>query len=99
MGRFSAAAACILSRKMCNGIGAATTSTFGRRCVPSFSGHDPVTHACKARPLTVVGWTSLSVIVIVCLHNDDSFRFVLLCDFIHFQVVGCFVINSILTLI
>ena len=32
----------------------------------SFSwGHDPFTHACKARPLTVVGWTSLSVIVIV----------------------------------
>ena len=34
----------------------------------SFSwGHDPFTHACKARPLTVVGWTSLSVIVIVML--------------------------------
>ena len=32
----------------------------------SFSrGHDPFTHACKARPLTVVEWTSLSVIVIV----------------------------------
>ena len=28
-------------------------------------GHDPITHACKARPLTVVGWTSLSVIVVV----------------------------------
>ena len=27
--------------------------------------HDTFTHACKARPLTVVGWTSLSVIVIV----------------------------------
>ena len=28
----------------------------------SFSrGHDPSAHACKARPLTVVGWTSLSV--------------------------------------
>ena len=27
--------------------------------------HDPFTRACKARPLTVVGWTSLSVIVIV----------------------------------
>ena len=26
-------------------------------------GHDPFTHACKARPLTVVRWTSLSVIV------------------------------------
>ena len=27
----------------------------------SFSwGHDPYTHAGKARPLTVVGWTSLS---------------------------------------
>ena len=28
----------------------------------SFSrGHDPFAHACKARPLTIVGWTSLSV--------------------------------------
>ena len=28
----------------------------------SFSwGHDPFTHACKARPLTDVGWTFLSV--------------------------------------
>ena len=27
--------------------------------------YDPYTHACKARPLTTVGWTSLSVIVIV----------------------------------
>ena len=24
-------------------------------------GHDPFAHACKARPLTIVGWTSLSV--------------------------------------
>ena len=32
----------------------------------SFSrGYDPYTHACKARPLTTVGWTSLSVIVFV----------------------------------
>ena len=31
----------------------------------SFSwGHDPFPHACKARSLTVVGWTSLSGIVI-----------------------------------
>ena len=28
-------------------------------------GYDPYTHACKARPPTTVGWTSLSVIVIV----------------------------------
>ena len=28
-------------------------------------GHDPFTHACKAKPLAVVGWTSLSVIVVV----------------------------------
>ena len=28
----------------------------------SFSrGYDPHTHACKAKPLTIVGWTSLSV--------------------------------------
>ena len=28
----------------------------------SFSrGHDPFAHACQARPLTIVGWTSLSV--------------------------------------
>ena len=32
----------------------------------SFSwSHDPFTHACKARPVTVVGWTSLGVIVII----------------------------------
>ena len=28
-------------------------------------GHDPYTHACKARPPSTDGWTSLSVIVIV----------------------------------
>ena len=28
-------------------------------------GNDPYTHACKARPLSTDGWTSLSVIVIV----------------------------------
>ena len=32
----------------------ALTETFSR-------GHDPFTRACKARPLTIVGWTSLSV--------------------------------------
>ena len=31
----------------------------------SSRGYDPYTHACRARPLTTVGWTSLSVIVIV----------------------------------
>ena len=38
-------------------------------------GYDPYTHACKARPLTTVGWTSLSVIVIVIARTlgDDSF--------------------------
>ena len=28
-------------------------------------GYDPYTHACKARPLTTVGRTSLSVIIII----------------------------------
>ena len=32
-------------------------------------GYDPNTHARKARPLTTVGWTSLSVIVIVSVAN------------------------------
>ena len=36
----------------------------------SFSrGHDPFAHACKARPLTIVGWISLSVIVIVIVET------------------------------
>ena len=30
-----------------------------------FVGYDPYTHACKARPLTTVGRTSLSVIIII----------------------------------
>ena len=31
----------------------------------SFSrGHDPSAHACKARPLTFVGWTSLGVSIV-----------------------------------
>ena len=34
----------------------------------SFSwGYDPYTHACKARPLTTVGRTSLSVIIIIII--------------------------------
>ena len=33
---------------------------------------DPFTHACEARPLTVVGWTSLSVIVIVIVLSRGS---------------------------
>ena len=33
-------------------------------------GYDPYTHACKTRPLTTVGWTSLSVIVIVVSTNS-----------------------------
>ena len=40
-------------------------------------GYDPYTHACKARPLTTVGWTSLSVIVIVIVidrRSDDPRR-------------------------
>ena len=37
----------------------------------SFSrGHDPFTHACKARPLTDVDWTFLSVIVILIVFNS-----------------------------
>ena len=37
----------------------------------SFSrGYDPDTHACKARPLTTVGRTSLSVVVII--HHDEQ---------------------------
>ena len=36
----------------------------------SFSqGHDPYTHACRARPLSTDGWTSLSVIVIVMVNS------------------------------
>ena len=34
----------------------------------------PFTHACKARPLTVVGWTSLSVTVIVIVRLEDMFE-------------------------
>ena len=33
---------------------------------------DPHTHACKARPQTTVGWTSLNVIVIVIDVKKDS---------------------------
>ena len=36
------------------------TSSFSR-------GYDPYTHACKARPLTTVGRTSLSVIIIIII--------------------------------
>ena len=40
----------------------------------SFSrGYDPHTHACKARPLTTVGWTSLSVIVIAIAMKKTNF--------------------------
>ena len=35
-------------------------------------GHDPFTHACKARPLTDVGWTSLSVSLSLSLHSTPS---------------------------
>ena len=39
----------------------------------SFSrGYDPYTHACKARPLSTDGWTSLSVIVIVNIYMHIS---------------------------
>ena len=34
----------------------------------------PFTHACKARPLTVVGWTSLCVTVIVIVRLEDMFE-------------------------
>ena len=34
-------------------------------------GYDPYTHACKARPLSTDGWTSLSVIVIVIVIVSD----------------------------
>ena len=40
----------------------------------SSRGHDPYTHACKARPLTTVGWTSLSVIVIVIAMRQSFSR-------------------------
>ena len=39
----------------------------------SFSrGYDPYTHACKARPLTTVGRTSLSVIIIIFVENSQK---------------------------
>ena len=39
----------------------------------SFSrGYDPYTHACKARPLSTDGWTSLSVIVIAIIHFREA---------------------------
>ena len=44
----------------------ALTDSFSRRC-------DPDTHACKARPPTTVGWTSLSVIVIVIVLLSTRF--------------------------
>ena len=41
----------------------------------SFSmGHDPFAHACKARPLTIVGWTSLSVSLSLLLRWRDRGR-------------------------
>ena len=45
--------------RFCCTVPSALTDYFSR-------GDDPYTHACKARPLTVVGRTSLSVIVICC---------------------------------
>ena len=43
----------------------------------SLQGHEPYTHACKARPLTVVGWTSLGVMVIVIHSSSLNVIFVL----------------------
>ena len=41
----------------------------------SFSrGHDPFAHACKARPLTIVGWTSLSVSLSLSLSQKERIQ-------------------------
>ena len=57
-------------------------------------GHDPFAHACEARPLTIVGWTFLNVIVIVTVNLRYTHWPCLLERTDHNRITRCFLMLS-----